>query len=238
MQLITMSRRPAEASAVPTSVRVALVCMPFAHADRPSIQLGLISAIAEAAGFPTELFHFNLDLARELGAKPYYQLCQLGGRMTGEWLFAPSAFGDAAPGDEESYLRCFPGESEWAAELGKDATFFRELRHQILPGFVERCFASVSWGDYQVVGFSSLFQQNVASLALARRIKERHPGVRIIFGGANMDGDMGAEYARSFAFIDYVVSGEADEAFPKLLRMQFTRRRRLRLIYDHTYSTG
>ena len=36
------------------------------------------------------------------------------------------------------------------------------------------------------------------SLALARRIKERHPGVVTVFGGANFDGEMGPEYVRAF----------------------------------------
>ena len=36
----------------------------------------------------------------------------------------------------------------------------------VLPQFVDDCAAAVDWTRYRVVGFSSLFQQNVASLAL------------------------------------------------------------------------
>ena len=76
----------------------------------------------------------------------------------------------------------------------------------------------MDWGRYSVVGFSSTFQQNVASLALARRIKERFPMVKVVFGGANFEGEMGPEYVRAFPFIDYAVVGEGDMAFPALLR--------------------
>jgi ribosomal peptide maturation radical SAM protein 1 len=208
---------------------LALVCMPFASADRPSIQLGLLGALAESAGFRTDLHHFNVDLSAELTPGLYEQLCERRSHMTGEWLFAPAAFDGAAPGDEGSYLRAFPNELDWLSELGKDREFVTELRHRLLPSFVDRCFRSVDWNAYRMVGFSSLFQQNVASLALARRIKENHPDVLVVFGGANMEGEMGAEYARSFPWIDFVVSGEADEVFPKLLRSLARGERRPRI---------
>ena len=72
-------------------------------------------------------------------------------------------------------------------------------------------------GAYSVVGFTSTFEQNVAALALARRIKEEHPAVLTVFGGANFDGDMGPEFTRVFPFIDYAVSGEGDDVLPALV---------------------
>jgi len=53
---------PAAAGVAP--FRVALVSMPFGtDAADPSIQLGLLRAIAEEAGFPTDTYHLYLDLA-------------------------------------------------------------------------------------------------------------------------------------------------------------------------------
>lgn len=198
--------------------RLALVCMPFASADRPSIQLGLLGAIAEAAGFAVDLLHFNLDLAEQLGPQLYENLCERRAHMTGEWLFSPAAFGADTPADEAAYLREFPAEAQWVQGLGKHTDYLLELRQHILPGFIQNRLNAVDWSQYRLVGFSSMFQQNVASLALARGIKQRHPELAVVFGGANMEGDMGREYARAFDFIDYVVSGEADDAFPALLR--------------------
>jgi ribosomal peptide maturation radical SAM protein 1 len=214
------SEIPVETSEEPTpsSLRVALICMPFASADRPSIQLGLIGAITEAAGHDVDLHHFNLELAAELGPLLYEQLCQIRAHMTGEWLFAPAAFGAEVDLDDEAYLTAFPGDAAWFETIGKDRAFVSDLRHRLLPGFVDRCADGIEWSRYNVVGFSSLFQQNAASLALARRIKARCPAVKIVFGGANMEGEMGAECARAFPFIDHVVSGEGDKVFPALLR--------------------
>ena len=206
---------------IPTPVdtfRVALVCMPFATALVPSIQLGLLTAIAEQAGFSTDAYHLNLKLAASLTAEVYEPLCFHRGHMTGEWLFAVAAFGEGAQGDDERYFKSFPKEIAWIEKQGQDAAFLSSLRHEVLPRYIDDCLHEVDWGRYSVVGFSSTFQQNVACLALARRIKERYPLVTIVFGGANFEGEMGPEYVRAFPFIDYAVVGEGDSAFPALLR--------------------
>lgn len=203
---------------VTATLRVALVCMPFASALRPSIQIALTTALAEKAGCTADAFHFNLDLAAQLTPDLYEQLCEHRGRMTGEWLFGVAAFGSDTNSSDDSYFQQFPEEAAWAQKIGKDREFLIDLRRRVLPAFVDKLLDEVPWDSYRAVGFSSTFQQNVASLALARRIKERFPSTAIIFGGANMEAEMGPEYARAFPFIDYVISGEADVAFPALLQ--------------------
>lgn len=193
--------------------------MPFASVGTPSIQVGLLTAIAERAGFQVDPYHLNLDLASTLGPELYEGLCNHRGRMTGEWLFSTAAFGRSSKSDVRSYFHAFPDEARWAREtLMMDEASVTELRHTILPAFIDECLGAVDWGRYAVVGFTSTFQQNVASLALARRIKERWSNIVIVFGGANMEDEMGAEYVRTFPFIDYAVVGEGDVAFPGLLR--------------------
>jgi ribosomal peptide maturation radical SAM protein 1 len=206
-----------DAQAVAQNFRVALICMPFASARRPSIQLGLVSAIAENAGFQTDNFYFNLDLAAEIGPDRYEKLCELRGHMTGEWLFAPVAFGSLVPGTEE-YLQAFPEELEWAATLDMNHETLAEWRRHLLVRFIDNCLGAVDWRRYRVVGFSSTFQQNVASLALAHRLKESYPGLTVVFGGANMEGEMGLEFARAFPYVDHVISGEGEVVFPALLQ--------------------
>jgi len=39
-----------------------------------------------------------------------------------------------------------------------------------------------------------------------------------VFGGANVDSEMGVEFMRAFPWVDYVVHGEAEVTFPNLLR--------------------
>ena len=76
----------------------------------------------------------------------------------------------------------------------------------------------IEWVRYKLVGFTSTFDQNVASLTMAKLIKDLYPEVIIVFGGANYDGEMGMEYVRAFPFIDHVVIGEGEDVFPQLVR--------------------
>jgi len=62
-----------------------------------------------------------------------------------------------------------------------------------------------------------MFQQNIASLALAARVKAAHPQLTIAFGGANWEDPMGVALQQRFPFVDLVFSGEADVSFPATL---------------------
>ena len=56
-----------------------------------------------------------------------------------------------------------------------------------------------------------------ASLALAKRIKEKFPHIKILFGGSQCFGDQGTVLMHTFPFIDYVCIGEGDAAVPALI---------------------
>jgi len=196
---------------------VALVCMPFSAVDRPSIQIGLLAAIAREHGFAAETKHLNLELAAHIGTDRYQALCQNRGRMTGEWLFSVAAFGESASADD-AFLSAFPEELSVMPHPRTAREYLISLRHEVIPAYVDACMQIVDWSNYAVVGFTSTFQQNLASLALARRIKDSIPEITIVIGGANMEDEMGAEYAHTFPYLDYVVVGEADRVFPALLK--------------------
>jgi ribosomal peptide maturation radical SAM protein 1 len=199
-------------------LRVVLVAMPFMTTRCPSIQLGLLKALAAASGFPTRTLHANLDFAVRVGVDDYELLCQHRGPMVGEWLFSVEAFPDTAPDPD---ARMLDDLADGLSHLGRP---HRELRDKLLrirgidvPAYLDALVDSQPWEHAAVVGFSSTFQQNTASFALARRLKQRYPGIVTVFGGANFDGEMGPELVRAVDCIDAAVIGEGDEAFPRLL---------------------
>jgi ribosomal peptide maturation radical SAM protein 1 len=200
-------------------VATVLVSMPFMQIDRPSIQLGLLKAIGDAHGFPVRTLHANLDFAARIGTELYVPLADHCRHLVGEWLFSVEAFGDAAP-DRDARLLVEFGEE--FASLAGSASQARErllrVRDHDVPAYLDALVEGFPWHEAEVVGFSSTFQQSVASFALARRLKERFPGIVTVFGGANFDGEMGVELARSVGCVDYTVIGEADSAFPALLK--------------------
>jgi ribosomal peptide maturation radical SAM protein 1 len=101
--------------------------------------------------------------------------------------------------------------------IAMSADDLRRVRDEVIPTYLHALMENHDWSRFSVIGFTSTFQQNTASFALARRIKAAHPQVLIVFGGANFDGPMGPAWMRAAPFIDLAVRGEADRAFPALL---------------------
>lgn len=190
--------------------------MPFAMADRPSIQCGLLKGSLKRAGHDVDVFYLNLEFAAEFEAPFYREISRLRtDLLLGEWLFSVAAFGPK--NDEEDYRAACPAIDKTCRKLSIDFERLCQLRNEILPAWVDRWADQVDWSGYTAVGFTSTFEQNTASFSLARRIKERHPGVFTLFGGANFDGTMGREYVRALSFIDYAVIGEGDKVLPQIV---------------------
>jgi ribosomal peptide maturation radical SAM protein 1 len=189
--------------------------MPFASAVRPSIQCGLLKSLLAGCGHDVSVEYLNLELAAMLGEKLYGTLA--GSRwlhFLGEWLFSVAAFGSF--GDHERFLAHY-GLGEVLREVDLRPQALIEMRNRVLPEVIERWAAERPWDRFDVVGFTCTFEQSLASFALARRIKERHPRSITIFGGAAFDRDAAAEYVARFPYIDYAITGEADRSLPELL---------------------
>jgi ribosomal peptide maturation radical SAM protein 1 len=198
---------------------IALVTMPFVSSLRPSLQLGLLKPIAESHAFPTETFHLNLELAAMIGRPLFDLLCDHRGEATGDWLFSLAAFGDASPDPADRFIEQYRSRLEpRLAAIDSSVDELLRVRHQVVPEYLDQMEAATDWDRFRVVGFTSTFQQNVASFAFARRLKQRHPDTLILFGGANFEGEMGAEWTRSLPCIDLAIDGEADLAFSQVLR--------------------
>jgi ribosomal peptide maturation radical SAM protein 1 len=191
--------------------------MPFMAADRPSIQLGLLTATAAAHGFPVRPLHANLDFAARIEVGYYRLLAEHRGRLLGDWLFSVEAFGAAAPDPDARFLAEFADELGYLGAPPEVRDRLRRIRDREVPAFLDAVLTAFPWQEARVVGFSATFQQNAASFALARRLKERYPDIVTVFGGANFDGEMGLELVRSVDCIDFAVIGEGDTALPGLL---------------------
>jgi ribosomal peptide maturation radical SAM protein 1 len=188
--------------------------MPFGPVTRPSLAPGLLKSELGAIGVSAHVENLALSFAGLIGDEAYMYLTdhvppEL---LAGEWVFSSCLFGDD-PARTDAYER-----------LARSSTYRADvelIRHaQSRAGdFLRHCLASVDWHAYDVVGFTTTFAQNVASLALAVRVKQLHPSSVVVFGGANCEGEMALGLHRSFPFVDLVCAGEADLTLPRLLRV-------------------
>ncbi|MFO0775121.1 MAG: RiPP maturation radical SAM C-methyltransferase [Nitrospiraceae bacterium] len=208
-----MTDRPTNQPSAPA--QVALVNMPFSSAKYPSIQLGTLSALLKARGVAVDCHHLNVRFAHKIGLPLYEKICDKRA-LFGEWLFSYLLFRDNPKRAE--YPRVFkPVFEQLAQDTGQPLGYFLTLADRVAPEFLTWAMAAIDWGQYTLVGFTSTFDQNVASLTMAKLIKDLYPQIKIVFGGANYDGEMGMEYFRAFPFIDYVVVGEGEHVVPGLI---------------------
>jgi ribosomal peptide maturation radical SAM protein 1 len=196
--------------------KVLLLSLPFGALERPALGLSLLKAKLVDAGVVCDVRYLNFAFAEFIGHEEYqwmsYELPYTA--FSGDWSFTSALYG-------ESTLR----ENEYVEEVLRNT--FRLSESDIARiervrsrtnYFLEHCLALLPWDEYSIVGFTSTFEQNIASLALAKRVKAAHPQIKIVFGGANWEALMGEELHRQFPFVDYVCSGEAEESFPILVK--------------------
>ena len=195
---------------------VLFVVMPFCGAERPQIGVSTLKAYLRRERIPCDIAYFNLAFAEAVGYDIYgwitnnysYEV------FAGEWVFAKNLFSNEEI-DYQGYV------DEVLVKYGafQPAMIQRVMRMaSFVEPFLESCMRTIDWDRYSIVGFTSTFEQNLASLALAKRIKERYPEKIIMMGGGNCGGAMGLQLHKSFPFLDYVFTGEADVAFPQLVR--------------------
>ena len=224
-----------DARSAATDVR--FVVVPFLPAQQPAIGISYLMSVLRGHGFSSDAAYLNLDYGRRVGWTFYDELITQvhTAFLPGEMVFTRALWGEQAR-SFDAYERQILGWFEaLLASRPKDekrqgkgllVKWWEDNRDKIEAAVHEAPAVISRWADEilaappRVLGFTSTFQQNVASLALAREIRRRVPReeVAIVFGGANCEADMGQAMAECFDFIDCVVSGEGEQVVVDVVR--------------------
>jgi ribosomal peptide maturation radical SAM protein 1 len=202
--------------------QVALVYMPWGAVSRGAIGVGILKSCLERHGYPADVHYLNVRFAEQIGVELYTHISSASAFYP-EWFFSAPLFGKRGMGIIKNSWEELSGTDgeiirhQLLEMAGGSEALARAIAEEEVPRFIENCVQSVDWPRYAAVGFSTSFAQTTASLFLAKRIKELYPPVKIVFGGANTDAEMGFELLRGFEWVDYVVHGEAENSFPRLL---------------------
>lgn len=198
---------------------VVLVQMPFAAIEHPSIALGVLSAVLRRDGISCRALYPNLDFCARLGIESYHAISvSLTEDLLGEWCFSPSAFPDHES-DTSQYLAGLTTRGYKVGSLSPEdlhAMLFDARREA--STFIDETARRIVAMRPRIVGCSSIFQQHCASLALLRRLRELDASIVTMLGGANCEAEMGVAAAKGFPWVDFVVSGEAEELVAPLCR--------------------
>lgn len=189
--------------------RVRLIVPPVLAVTRPSLGVSLLKASLDRAGIACAVDYANITFAAEIGPDLNETLAERTDTrvLLGEWIFSHALVPERSGRDDTGYLahaaRSVPAEVLEGARLAAAGA----------AAFVQRTAQAAVRGDVAIVGLSTTFQQNAATLAIAREIKRLRPELQVCIGGANCEGDMGEALAEAYPFLDAVFAGEADTIF-------------------------
>lgn len=131
----------------------------------------------------------------------------------GDWFFRQIAFPEFPDNTDRYFERYFPFRTPEAVRLKARIAQTRAGVDHVLDELI----STQGIDQANLVGFTSMFMQNVASFAMSRKLKQRNPGMITVMGGANCESPMGQVITKCVKQIDYVFSGPALKNFPEFV---------------------
>jgi ribosomal peptide maturation radical SAM protein 1 len=200
--------------------KIALINMPFGVIRMPSLALTQLKSVVEAEfkdRVSVKIHYLNHDFAHYLGIE-FSQMLSMSTESyisgIGDWIFRQAAFPEL-PDNTETYLRrFFPMQTPQLQAMKQVVLQKRKGLNTFLSGLIDK----YGIAEADLVGFTSMFSQNVSSFALARKLKEKNPKIITVMGGASCEAPMGQEIAKNFKPVDFVFSGPGLKSFPQFVR--------------------
>ena len=202
--------------------QITLINMPFASLNMPSIALTQLRSVAEekfGEEVRVRVLYLNQEFCNFIGVDLYQSMSfELYTSGLGDWFFRHIAFREEEDNTQQYFARYFPQQNAEAAAIKGRVL----AKRKNVERFLMRLIAKYQLDKEQMVGFTSMFTQNVACFAMARLLKEKNDDVVTILGGANCEAAMGREIARHADSIDYVFSGPSLVSFTDFLGHQIS----------------
>ena len=201
--------------------KVALVNMPWAPISEPSLGLAVLKAQLTQEGIESRIFHLSLGLMRHITGGAYQQIsnCWSLNEFTFTGILDPQLtplqtgrlMERSAAGIEIGSTQPFNN----AVDLGHALI---RMRHELVPQYLTECAQEILDFNPTMVGFSCMFDQALASVALATLLRERRPDLLVVCGGYALEGPPGIELVTSFPQIDGVAVGDGEPIIGDLAR--------------------
>jgi len=192
-----------------SSFKLALISMPWSIFNRPSIQLGSLKAFAEKEmNCQVDTFHPYLNIAKGIGIESYQRISR--DSWAGEALFAPLLFYEQKDKARELFFSVLTKKERPVPDFDSLVSSIAE----ICSDWIE----SITFNQYDLIGFSVCFSQLFSSLYMANQLKKTLNKVPIVFGGSSCTGQMGQSLLYHFPEIDYVIDGEGEKTLVSLCK--------------------
>jgi ribosomal peptide maturation radical SAM protein 1 len=197
--------------------------MPWTTLIEPCVGPALLRAVLDREGIPCRVMHLNLFLLEHLRASSYDSLAR--SFALNDFLFTGTLDGPVTP----AQLRCLRpkvweliregmidphrfGGSEGMVEM------LLHLRNEVLPAWLGAWARWIARQKANLVGFTCMFDQTIASVAMARMVRELAPHKLLALGGYAVRPPTAQMILRSSPWIDAVCAGEGEVTVVQLAR--------------------
>ena len=198
---------------------VVLVSLPWTTLIQPSLALGILKAKLTRENVASRVYYANLDILKYLTYETYHTAADCWG--INDFLF--TAVLDSAVDErqlETLKALCVTFAKRQVHKRYASAedlfTLFLALRDRIIPQYVAECADRILSMDPTLVGFTCMFDQTIASAAVAKLIKERRPGIMTVLGGYAVQHANGLEALKAFPQIDGVCRADGEPVIGRL----------------------
>jgi ribosomal peptide maturation radical SAM protein 1 len=197
------------------SKNVLLASMPFAGTAIPSIQLAILESYLKEREINIKTRHLYLKAAEFYRLNNYnFLIYPPNDSYTAQMVFSKYVFPEHWQKTESKFREYFNLNLSKNKEIEKQFAF--DIYVQQTDKFYNWILENIGWESYDIIGFTLNYGQLLPSLAIAKKIKELHPNKKIIFGGSRITGLLGVKVLKSFGYIDFVVSGDGEDALYRL----------------------
>lgn len=207
---------------------VALVSLPWAPATEPLLGLSILKAALAEDGYASRVFHTPPSLLRWCTIETYSFLSEMWG--VNEFLFSGIISGVT----DQRQLEVLSDRCEAYANATSNPKYptgddvlnlVLHVREKIIPAFMDEVVEDVMGHMPRLIGLTCMFDQTIASIALAKLLKERDPTITIVLGGYALFGDPGKTVSAAFPWIDQVVVGDGERAIVQIAEQVINRER-------------
>jgi len=197
-------------------MRALLIVPPFGGLDRPSLGVHVVQAFAREQGHSVDVLYANVAFASYVGEVAYMIISTFGTlELLGERIMGLPLGARLS----QAMLDRLNGLIKKAADargIEAELLSFESLDRHIAK-WLDDMASHMMAQPYEVIGFSSTFEQTNGVAVLARVCRSVLPDVTLVAGGANCDGEMAAGMKRFVPELDVIFSGESETAFADYL---------------------
>lgn len=209
--------------------KVLLLSMPWTSLNDPALGLAILKAKLRQEGIACTVAHLNMFLLKYLKPESYDRISTL--YALNDFMFTRVFEGEVVADDQIAALAAMIRKTydrpDFLARGGADPIpgieYALRVRNDAVPRYLADCLQVVARSGATMVGFTCLFDQTIASLALAKLVKETFPEKLIALGGYALYPPVGPQLIQCFPFVDVVTFGDGEDVIAPLARASVRR---------------